>query len=146
MDNKKFTAEIKEKFADKIIEYQQHNDLRLTFAIQPEALFECARVFMKEKQFRFIIASGLHSREGFEIFYHFSNDSSGHVINLHVMLPHEQPTVDSLSELMSAAEWIEREIHELLGINFKGHPNLVPLISEGNWPEGTYPYRKDFKS
>ena len=146
MNNREFTEEIKERFADKITEVQQQNDMRLTFKLEPEALFECAQVFVKEKQFRFIIASGLHSKQGFEIFYHFSNDTSGHVINLHLVLPYEQPAVDSLTDLMSAAEWIEREIHELLGINFKGHPNLVPLISEGNWPEGTYPYCKDFKS
>ncbi|MFO8086953.1 MAG: NADH-quinone oxidoreductase subunit C [Bacteroidales bacterium] len=146
MNNKEFTAEIKERFADKITDYQHHNDLRLTFTIQAEALLECVRFFVKEKHFRFIISSGLHSRQGFEIFYHFSNDPSGHVINLHVILPHDQPSVDSLTGLMSSAEWIEREIHELLGIDFKGHPNLLPLLSEGNWPEGTYPYRKDFKS
>jgi len=32
-------------------------------------------------------------------------------------------------------------MHEILGINFLGHPNLEKLISEGNWAKGVYPYR-----
>ena len=67
------------------------------------------------------------------------------MINLQVILPHEKPEVKSLTGLFSAVEWIEREMHELLGIEFTGHPNMVPLLSEGNWPKGTYPFRKEFK-
>jgi Ni,Fe-hydrogenase III component G len=37
-------------------------------------------------------------------------------------------------------------MHELFGINFLNHPNQDKLISEGNWAEGVYPYRKEFKS
>jgi len=146
MENKQFIEEIKNRFTDKIAEVKEHNPLRITITINSESLVEVAGVFLKEKSFRFIIASGLHTKQGFEILYHFSNDTDGHVINLHVVLPHDKPSVDSLTKLLSGAEWIEREMHELLGIEFKGHPNMVPLISEGNWPEGTYPYRKDFTS
>ncbi|MCF8307903.1 MAG: NADH-quinone oxidoreductase subunit C [Bacteroidales bacterium] len=146
MENNPFIEEIKNRFAEKIVEVTEHNPLRITLTIDPASLTVLAGVFLSEKNFRFIIASGLHTKKGFEILYHFSNDSEGHVINVHVVLPHENPVVDSLTKLLSGAEWIEREIHELLGIEFKGHPNMVPLISEGNWPEGTYPYRKDFKS
>jgi NADH:ubiquinone oxidoreductase subunit C len=146
MDNKEFIDEIKKRFPDMILDTVEHNKLRLTLRITPEALTKLTGFFLQEKSFRFIIASGLHSKQGFEIFYHFSNDHSGEIINLHVLLPHEQPAVESLCGLLSGVEWIEREIHELLGIEFTGHPNMVPLISEGNWPEGTYPYRKDFKT
>jgi len=33
----------------------------------------------------------------------------------------------------------------LLGIDFKGHPNLKPLLLPENWPEGVYPLRRDYK-
>jgi len=36
-------------------------------------------------------------------------------------------------------------MHELLGINFLNHPNQEKLLSEGNWAEGVYPLRKEFK-
>lgn len=146
MDNKPFIEEIKQKFAENIQEVIEHSPIRLTITLNADMLPDMAYYFIVDKEFRFIIASALHTKKGFEIYYHFSNDDSGHVINLHVVLPHENPAIESLANLLSGAEWIEREMHELLGIDFKGHPNLVPLISEGNWPKGTYPFRKDFKS
>ena len=100
----------------------------------------------RELGFRFIIASALHTKRGFEIYYHFSEDRSGLVLNLHVLLDAENPEVESLSNMFEATNWIEREMHELFGINFLNHPNLEALISEGNWATGEYPYRKKFKS
>jgi len=44
---------------------------------------------------------------------------------------------------MKCAEWIEREIHEMFGVNFKGHPNLKHLLLKDDWPEGNYPLRRD---
>ena len=41
--------------------------------------------------------------------------------------------------------WIEREIHEILGINFKGHPDMRKLLLPEGWPEGVYPLRRDYK-
>ena len=145
MDNRHFTEEFNSRFSEEIIDIEEHNQKRITIKLEPEALLRATYVLLHEKEFRFIIASGLHSKQGFEILYHFSYDATGHIVNLRVMLPHQNPAVDSLTKLSSGAEWIEREIHELLGIHFKGHPNLVPLLSGDNWPEGTYPYRKDFK-
>ncbi|MCF8331114.1 MAG: NADH-quinone oxidoreductase subunit C [Bacteroidales bacterium] len=142
--NRTATEDIKQKFAGDILDVRQHNEQRNTLNIKPEALLKISNELYSEKKYRFIIASGLHSMNGFEIYYHFSNDQSGEIINLHVLLPDKDPEIGSLTGLFSASEWIEREMHELLGINFKGHPNLVPLLSEGNWPKGTYPYRKEF--
>ncbi|MHA1469845.1 MAG: NADH-quinone oxidoreductase subunit C, partial [Candidatus Asgardarchaeia archaeon] len=38
-----------------------------------------------------------------------------------------------------------REIHDVLGIDFKNHPNLERLILADDWPEGVYPLRKEYK-
>ena len=95
-----------------------------------------------DQYFRFIIASALQTKKGFEIYYHFSFDSTGLILNLHVILPEAKPEIESLTVLFEGASWIEREMHEILGINFLNHPNLEKLISQGNWAEGVYPYRK----
>ena len=146
MQNKEFIEELKDRFSKIIQEITELGNKRITIMIKPEALVQVSEFFFKEKKFRFVIASGLHTKKGFEILYHFSIDKSGHIINVHVILPHEKPEIESLTGLFPAAEWIEREIYELLGIRFSGHPNLVKLLSKDNWPEGTYPYRKDFKA
>ncbi|MCX6358013.1 MAG: NADH-quinone oxidoreductase subunit C, partial [Candidatus Aureabacteria bacterium] len=50
---------------------------------------------------------------------------------------------DSLAPVLKAAEWIEREIHEMLGVRFTGHPNLKRLLLADDMPEGRYPLRRD---
>ena len=55
------------------------------------------------------------------------------------------PEIDSLAPLFEAANWVEREIHELLGINFRGHPDMRRLLLSDDWPQGVYPLRQDYQ-
>ena len=138
--------ELTKTFGKEILETVIKNDRRVTTTIQPSALVPMAGHLYKAMGLRFIIASALHSKRGFEIYYHFSHDSTGLILNLHVILDQKKPEVESLSNMFEASNWIEREMHELFGIDFLNHPNLDQLLSEGNWAKGVYPYRKDFKS
>ena len=138
--------ELRKIFSKEILGSEVRNDRRITLFIDPAALLPISEHLFKELGYRFIIASALHTKEGFEIYYHFSQDSSGLVLNLHVVLDPDTPEVESLSNMFAATNWIEREMHELFGINFLNHPNLEELLSEGNWATGEYPYRKKFKS
>ncbi len=135
----------KENFDSVIVEVVKKSETRATITINPDAILKVAEYLYKEAGFRFIIASALHTKRGFEIHYHFSFDTTGLVLNIHVILDKENPQIESLSNMFNASNWIEREMHEILGINFINHPNQEKLISEGNWAEGVYPYRKEFK-
>ena len=137
---------LKSTFGEKILETLTRSERRVTHTIQPSALVPMATHLFKTLGYRFIIASALHTKRGFEIYYHFSLDSSGQILNLLVILDAKKPEVESLSNLFEASNWIEREMHELFGIDFLNHPNLDQLLSEGNWAKGVYPYRKVFKS
>jgi len=137
--------DLKERFGDHVLDDSTRSDTRVSIQIAAKALPEISKYFHEELHLRFIIASALESKKGFEIYYHFSDDSSGCVINLHVILTKEKPEIESLTFLFEAANWIEREMHEILGVNFLNHPNLEKLISEGNWAEGVYPYRKNYE-
>ena len=138
------TAQIQEKFGDAVLKVEIKNGKRATVDLLPGKITEMAGMLRLELGLRFIIASALHTRRGFEIFYHFSLDKTGLILNIHVILPQENPEIESLSYQFSGANWIEREMHELFGINFRNQPNQEKLISEGNWAEGVYPYRKEF--
>ncbi len=138
--------ELKNKFSKEILETRSRNDRRVSLHIYPASLIRISEYLFKNLGLRFIIASALHTKKGFEIYYHFSLDSTGLILNLHVLLDPEKPEVESLTGMFEATNWIEREMHELFGINFLNHPNLDQLLSEGNWAKGVYPYRKTFKS
>ncbi len=145
MDTELIIAKFKAKFNSDILEIAVKNQKRIIISIKPESLINVAGYLYRGEGFRFIIASALHTKKGFEIHYHFSKDSIGLILNIHVILDKDKPQIESLSNMFNASNWIEREMHELLGINFLNHPNQEKLISEGNWAEGIYPLRKEFK-
>jgi NADH:ubiquinone oxidoreductase subunit C len=145
MDTKTIIEEFKGKFKAEVLGEETRNEKRVTITIKPESILKVADYLYKTAGFRFIIATALHTRKGFEIHYHFSKDEIGLILNVHVILSSDNPHIESLSNMFSASNWIEREMHELFGIDFKNHPNQEKLISEGNWAEGVYPYRKEFK-
>jgi NADH-quinone oxidoreductase subunit C len=136
---------LEKKLGKDLLGREQRNPRRLTLHIHPDALLSTASELFSELGFRFIIASALHTPVGFEIYYHFSYDPDGLILNLHVVLPQKDPQIESLSNMFEASNWIEREMHELFGIVFLNHPMPERLLSEGNWAEGEYPYRKDFQ-
>jgi NADH-quinone oxidoreductase subunit C len=138
--------ELLKTFSIEILDSEVRNDRRITLYINPAYLLPISEHLFRDLGYRFIIASALHTKKGFEIYYHFSNDKNGLVLNLHVTLDQVKPEVESLSNMFEASNWIEREMHELFGINFLNHPNLEQLLSEGNWATGEYPYRNKFKS
>ncbi len=145
MDTNKIIEKFKGRFGSDVLGVDERNPKRVTITINPGAILKVGEYLFKEEGFRFIIATALHTKKGFEILYHFSKDEIGLVLNIHVILDKVNPRIESLSNMFNATNWIEREMHELFGIDFLHHPNQEKLISEGNWAEGVYPYRKEFK-
>ncbi|OGX14767.1 MAG: hypothetical protein A2166_05635 [Omnitrophica WOR_2 bacterium RBG_13_41_10] len=134
--------EIKERLGDKIISRYEHSPKRMYLSVKPQDLKEIANILFKELKLRFATATGQDSPVGIEILYHFSFDQTGEIISLRVLIEDKKkPEIDSLAPLFPAAEWIEREMWEMLGINFIGHPNLKRLLLAEEWPEGKYPLR-----
>ena len=80
-----------------------------------------------------------------EILYHFIIEDINLLISLRVKLDKSKLEIDSLAPVIEAVNWIEREMHDLLGINFKGHPDLRRLLLSDDWPEGVHPLRCDYK-
>ncbi len=139
-------SKLKKEFKKKILDVKVHNKVRCYITIDKNSLLDVADFLYNKLKCRFSIATGLDNHEGLEIIYHFSDDNkTGAIINIKVMLSYKTPVVESLTQVFPGAEWIEREIHELLGVNFKNHPNLVPFLLPDDWPKGKYPLRKDFK-
>jgi NADH-quinone oxidoreductase subunit C len=145
METELIIEKFKESFNSDILAIAVKNQKRMMITVSPDSIIKVAAYLYKTAGFRFIIASALQSKRGFEIHYHFSKDTAGLILNILVILDKDNPQIESLSNMFNASNWIEREMHELFGINFLNHPNQEKLISEGNWAEGVYPLRKEFK-
>ena len=80
-----------------------------------------------------------------EILYHFTFEEINLMVSLRIKLPMDKLEIDSLAPHFKAANWIEREMNEMLGIKFKGHPDMRRLLLSDEWPEGVYPLRCDYE-
>ena len=56
-----------------------------------------------------------------------------------------KPRVPSMTSILPATNIYEREVHDLMGIEFTGHPRLQRLILPDDWPKDQFPLRKDFE-
>ena len=129
-----------EKFQKIFSEYTEVRK-RIYATIPVDSLREVAGFLFNDLAARFITASGFDSGKEIEILYHFSFDSSGEVVSLRVLLDRAKPEVDSLVPLFRGALWIEREIWEFLGVNFREHPRLEKFLLSDDWPEDSHPYQ-----
>jgi Ni,Fe-hydrogenase III component G len=139
-----FIEGIAEKFPG--ISVKVHSPRRIYIRIDRERAFDLAQYLYRQKGCRFSIATGIDTREGFEILYHFSHDATGIYYSVKTVVPKDDPKIRSLAVFLPAADWIEREIHELLGVEFVGHPNPRPLLTPEDWPAESYPLRRDYES
>ena len=80
----------------------------------------------------------------FQLTYHLTGLHRT-VISIRVEIPRENPVVPSVHDLLPPAGIYERQIHDLFGIVFRGHPNLARIILNEDWPIREYPMRKDWK-
>src|SRR6478609_8585189 len=62
---------------------------------------------------------------------------------LKVILPRENPEVESVSHIWKSANWMEREVFDMYGIHFKNHPDLRRILMPADWKGN--PLRKDYK-
>ena len=136
--------DIKGKFGSAVVEVYEKSPKRTFITVDAKRLPDEAEYLYKDLGCRFSIATGMHMAHGMEILYHFALDKAGRFINLRVILDNQAPSIQSIATRVPAAEWIEREMSELLGIEFKGHPDMRHLLLADDWPAGRWPLRRDY--
>jgi NADH-quinone oxidoreductase subunit C len=120
----------------------------LTVVVYPEHLRPLAQFMISDASLAFTYLSDVTGVDRFpieprfELNYHLLSLSRRDIIRLRVRLPGDNAVVDSIVPVWPTANWHEREIFDLLGIRFEGHPNLRRLLMPDDW-EG-YPLRKDY--
>jgi len=130
----------------KLINIEQKPNNRIFLLCESENAYAVNEFLFEYVPLRFVIATGIDSDDCFEILYHYAYDETGSVITAKAFIrDRENPAIESITPFLPGAEWIEREIHDILGIDFKNHPNLRRLILADDWPEGVYPLRKEAK-
>lgn len=78
----------------------------------------------------------------FEVVYHLRSMKTGERVRLKARVPGDNPRIESVVGLWPVADMLEREVFDLFGVHFLGHPNLRRLLMPDDW-EG-HPLRKDY--
>ncbi len=81
--------------------------------------------------------------ERFEVVWEFYSIRKRHRIRLKTRVPESDCVVDSLTDLWKGADFMEREVYDMMGIRFRNHPDLRRILMPDDFTEG-YPLRKDF--
>ena len=81
--------------------------------------------------------------ERFEVIYHFLSLPHSTRIRIKARVTEEEPSIDTVTSVWRGADFLEREVYDLMGIRFEGHPDLRRILLPEDYDEG-HPLRKDF--
>ncbi len=144
--NQKIDDILKQRFKEKILDVK--TDLGdVVIQIEKDAAEEVLE-FLKEKPQDYSMLLDLTcvdymgKKPRFEMVYHLFSLAKNHRLRIKCGVPEENPETDSVSGLWKNANWLEREVYDMFGIQFKGHPDLRRLFMYDGF-EG-YPLRKDY--
>jgi NADH-quinone oxidoreductase subunit C len=113
--------------------------------LEPGQAFEAMRVIRDDDVLdgKFLVQlCSVDQNTRIDVVYHFSSLAQNHIFEVKVPADHEQPRVASVAPLWLGANLQEREVYDLMGVEFEGHPDLTRLFLWDKFPG--HPLRKDF--
>ncbi|HEX6905105.1 MAG TPA: NADH-quinone oxidoreductase subunit C [Terriglobales bacterium] len=138
--------QLREKFDSAILRADLPSDGQLFVWVEPEAVKELCRYLFHDLDARYVISIGADDRPysgGFVVAHDFAFDQDHVLCSVLTQLPAESPRIESISGVVPAANWAEREMRDLVGIECVGHPYPKRLVLPDGWPEDVHPLRKD---
>ncbi|MED3326965.1 NADH-quinone oxidoreductase subunit C [Bacillus thuringiensis] len=117
-----------------------------TLVVDQEKYYEVMESLRFHEGLAFDYMSELHATDfvtHMEVYVHLFSYGKKQSVAVKVKLDREEPQVESVTALWKGADWPEREAYDLLGIVFKGHPNLTRILMPDDWVG--HPLRKDYE-
>ena len=132
---------LKRELGEDLIDVWKQRERRVFAKIKPAAVRRAVKALKdKYSSLRLMTISAVDHGLDFEFLYHIHID--GNVLTLRIVRPKEDNTLESIADIVPAANFIEREISDLFGIKIVNHPQPQPLILPENWPDDKRPLRK----
>jgi len=136
--------DIAQALGDAVMDGSRQGDT-IDLTVRPEAIADVCRVLRDQEGGRYDFLSslcGIDHGDDLGVTYHLYQTGKPTRAIVHVRLPRAHPALPSVADVFPAADWNEREIMELYGITFEGHPDPRPLLLPDDWKG--YPLRKDY--
>ncbi len=146
MTNVEILEKLKEQYPDAVVDVPELIDF--TVAVKPESLLNVALYLRDECGLDYMAdVTAVDRPEYFEVVYHLysiKNQTPDTFVLKVYLEDKENPTVPSVTPLWKGADFQEREVYDLMGITFAGHPNLKRIMLWEGFPG--HPLRKDFEN
>jgi formate hydrogenlyase subunit 5 len=134
---------IKKNLADVIVELNVPRSRKAYILLKPERHRDAVSLLLeKVEDIELSTISGVDLGKEIEINYHMACEGT---VTIKIRVPKEHPVTQTITDILPGANLYEREVFDLLGVIFEGHPNLERLLLPESWPQGNYPLRKDWK-
>jgi formate hydrogenlyase subunit 5 len=134
---------LKEKMANEILEFRVPKPRRAYFLLKPESYKKAISALMKnDENVMLSTITGVDLGNEIELNYHMACEGS---VTLKNRVSREKPFTETITDIIPGANLYEREVFDLLGVVFEGHPDLKRLMLPDSWPQGNYPLRRDWK-
>jgi Ni,Fe-hydrogenase III large subunit/Ni,Fe-hydrogenase III component G len=120
---------------------------QLWVEVKPQASVQAVELLHRTTKARYLVSVGSDERElkkRFGVYHLFSFDKEHFFVTIDVSADPHQPVLPSITNVIAGANWSEREIRDLLGVQFEGHPDPRRLVLADDWPNEVYPLRRDF--
>ena len=141
-------ARVKDQFGDAVVEVDAGNKIPFV-RVKADAVARVARFLRDDDELTFdflmyIAATDYPAEDKITLAYHYFSYRYEHELMVKADVPRAGGVARSMAHIYAAADWLEREIYDLFGVTFDGHPNLTRLLT----PEGFegHPLLKDFAS
>lgn len=138
-------SSLRELFPSALVAVNEYQG-ETTLVIAPENLLAVAQHLRNELAYNFLedlaAVDYFPQEPRFAVSYILLSMANNTRLRLKVFLEGEEPGVDSLANTWLSANWHEREAFDLMGIQFKGHPDLRRILMPADW-QG-HPHRKDY--
>ena len=136
--------EIKKELGDLLLEAKIERPRRLIILLKREGFKEGFSKLIQLLGIKFISTiTGVDLKDKIELIYHLWCEKLGSMVSVRVQVPRDDPRIPTITDLIPGATLYEREVHDMLGVVFEGHPKLERLILPEDWPDGVHPLRKD---
>jgi NADH-quinone oxidoreductase subunit C len=132
------------KFPEAVEEYQEISEVPI-FYVKSSAIVYICSLLKEDPQLRFdylMSLSAVDWPDRYDVVYHLYSIPHGHYATLKIKVAKDGPVVPSVTSVWKAADWQEREVYDMFGIEFEGHPDLRRILLEPDW-QG-FPLRKDY--
>lgn len=133
------------KFGEDVLEAAELKQFQPTFTIKNAHWVDVVEYFKTDSALAFTypeLMAGTDYKDYIEVYALVHSFALDYDVALKTRTPRENPSVPSITHLFAGFNWEEREIYDLLGVDFPGHPDMRRIMLEDHWKG--HPLRKDY--